>query len=81
MVAAEPRWIYADASTPSLRTGCVDQIFVPMVATARDAALARERCDPVTWERGIAELAAVARSPEGCLFYTWFKAVGRKWGG
>ena len=30
------------------------------------------------WRRGMAELETVALSPEGSLFYTWFKAVAIK---
>ncbi len=74
----EPRWVYADARQAHLLAGGVNQIFVPMVATARDAALARGRCDAATWRRGMAELERVALSPEGSLFYTWFKAVALK---
>jgi ubiquinone/menaquinone biosynthesis C-methylase UbiE len=78
VVELEPRWVYADARAAEQLAGGVDQIFVPMVATAHDAALASGRCDEDTWQRGIAELAAVARSPEGSLFYTWFKALAVK---
>jgi len=74
----EPRWVYADARNAALLAGGVDQIFVPMVATARDAALASGLCDGGTWRQGIAELEAIARSPEGSLFYTWFKALALK---
>jgi ubiquinone/menaquinone biosynthesis C-methylase UbiE len=74
VVELEPRWVYADARNVDLLAGGVNQIFVPMVATARDAALAGGRCDADTWRRGIAELEAIAQSPEGSFFYTWFKA-------
>lgn len=78
VVDLEPRWVYADARQAEQLAGGVDQIFVPMVATARDASLASGRCDAETWRRGIAELAAIARSPDGSLFYTWFKALAIK---
>ena len=78
VIELEPRWVYADARDASLLAGGVNQIFVPMVATARDAALASGRCDAATWRRGMAEFEAIAHSPEGSLFYTWFKALAIK---
>jgi len=73
-----PRWVYADASQPELLAGGVNQIFVPMVETARQASLASGRCDAATWERGIRELTAIAGAADGSLFYTWFRGVALK---
>ncbi len=73
-----PRWLYADAAQPELLVGGIDRIFVPMVATARQASLQAGRCDAATWERGMREMANVAGDRSGSLFYTWFKGVARK---
>jgi SAM-dependent methyltransferase len=73
-----PCWLYADAASPRLLNGMVNQIIVPMVKTAREAALVQGLADPEIWDRGIRELEASGNPPAGTFFYTWFKTTAVK---
>jgi ubiquinone/menaquinone biosynthesis C-methylase UbiE len=75
---AEPRWIYTDGNNPKLADGMVNKIIVPMVKTAHDFAIKNSLIDEITFQQGIVDLENSAVAPEGTFFYTWFKAVGKK---
>ena len=58
--------------------GFVLRTIVPMVETARERALAMGLADRAAWEKGIADLKAVADRADGAFCYTFFKATGVK---
>jgi SAM-dependent methyltransferase len=71
------RAVYADAGRPAMRQGFVRRVFTPMMAGARDAALAAG-VDPVVWDRGVADLIATDEGPDGVFCYSFFKATARR---
>jgi len=73
-----PRFAYADARSPEQLNGGVNKILVPMVETARERALQLGLTDEATWNKGIADYSRVGTSPDGTVFYTWFKGVAVK---
>ncbi|RNL86906.1 L-histidine N(alpha)-methyltransferase [Halostreptopolyspora alba] len=72
-VAVEPRTVYADATRPELVQGFVRETFVPMVESARGAALRAGITTPERWRAGIADLEATA-ADGGTFHYTFFRA-------
>ena len=75
-VEVSPRMVYADVSRPEVMESFVERTIVPMVEGVRAQALELGLMTPAGWERGLEDLKAIARSPEGSFCYTFFKAVG-----
>jgi len=73
-----PRYIYADGRHRQLLIDGVTKIIIPMVATAKSAALASGLIDENTWQAGVRDFEAVAGSAAGTFFYSWFKGTARK---
>jgi SAM-dependent methyltransferase len=77
-VHVSPRNIYCDASNPALVDGFVRKTIIPMVDGVRDDAVRLGMLSEAEWRQGIADLYAVADSPDGTFIYTFFKAVGMR---
>lgn len=75
-VEVSPRMVYADVSRPGAMESFVEKTIVPMVEGVKEQALELGLVDAFNWERGVENLKAIARSPEGSFCYTFFKAVG-----
>ncbi|MCK4751636.1 MAG: methyltransferase domain-containing protein [Bacteroidales bacterium] len=73
----EPRWVYADQSTPELLDGVINQIIAPMVYSAENQVLEYGLMEESDWQKGLDDIRNVARHPDGTFFYTWFKGIGR----
>lgn len=76
--SCEPVWLYADRFKPDLRDGIVNHIIVPMVQSAQEKILKDNLVSKDIYQKGIADLSRVDQIDEGTFFYTWFKAVARK---
>jgi ubiquinone/menaquinone biosynthesis C-methylase UbiE len=76
-VRVSPRMVYVDASRPELVEGFSKKTFIAMVEGVRDQALSLGLIDPVTWEKGIADMYR-ATEPGGTFCYTFFKAHALK---
>jgi SAM-dependent methyltransferase len=76
-VQVSPWMVYADAGTPALRDGFVRRIIAPMVDGVRAGAIDAGRVDAATWQRGLAELEAIADGVDGAFCYTFFRATAR----
>ena len=76
--ALAPRVVYADARSPALVENVVRRTLTAMVEGIRDLALPGNTIDRAQLERGIADLHALADSPEGTLCYTFFKALAAR---
>jgi 2-polyprenyl-3-methyl-5-hydroxy-6-metoxy-1,4-benzoquinol methylase len=70
-----PRYVYADASNPSLLDGMVNKIIVPMVESSKNEIFKYKIVDDNIWQKGIHDLTASGNPPNGTFFYTWFKAL------
>lgn len=77
-VRVSPRMVYCDASRPLLMDAFVKKTIAAMVEGSRPKALELGTIDPGTFDRGVAELEAIAENPEGAFCYTFFRAVGVK---
>jgi protein-L-isoaspartate O-methyltransferase len=75
VLSVSPRMVYVDASRPALVAGFVRKTITAMVEGARENALRFSVADAATFDRGVADLRALADSPEGTFCYTFFKAV------
>ena len=75
VLSVSPRMVYVDASRPALVDGFVRKTITAMVEGARENALRFGVADAATFDRGVADLRALADSPEGTFCYTFFKAV------
>jgi SAM-dependent methyltransferase len=73
-----PKWVYTDANNPVLMDGVLNKIIVPMVKTARTAAIESGLIDEATFEQGTADLERAGTPPNGTFFYTWFKGLALK---
>jgi ubiquinone/menaquinone biosynthesis C-methylase UbiE len=76
-VTVSPRFVYADASRPAWVEGFTRNTYIAMVEGVRDRSLAAGLIDRRTWQKGITELKASARS-NGVFCYTFFKAIAVK---
>ncbi len=74
----KPLEAYADQSVPEILDGAINQIIAPMVFSAEKYILDMRLVEPRTWKQGLKDLSAVASSPEGTFFYSWFKGVGTR---
>lgn len=72
----KPLEAYADQSAPHLLDGAINQIIAPMVYSAEKSVLKNKLLPAPVWKQGLKDLSAVATSPEGTFFYSWFKGVG-----
>ena len=77
--SCEPAWLYADRLKPGLRDGMVNHIIVPMVQSAEKQILDENLVHKDIYTKGIVDLSRVDEIEEGTFFYTWFKAVAKKW--
>ncbi len=77
-VTVSPRMVYMDCSLPLLMDGFVRKTIVPMVQGVKDKALSMDMMNEAGWEKGIADLKAIADRADGSFVYTFFKAVGLK---
>jgi len=75
-VEVSPRMVYADAGRPGAMDGFVLKTIVPMVETAKVRAFAMGLADSAAWQKGIADLKAIAGRVDGSFCYTFFKATG-----
>ena len=75
-VSVSPRFVYCDASRPTWVDGFVRRTIIPMVEGVREDAVSLGMIDAATFDEGVADLHAVADSPEGVFCYTFFKGVG-----
>ncbi|MBT2211933.1 MULTISPECIES: methyltransferase domain-containing protein [Actinomadura] len=73
-VRVAPRTVYADASRPALVQGFTRATFVAMVRAVRDEAVAAGLADPLTFDRGVADLDRAA-GDGGTFHYTFFKGT------
>jgi ubiquinone/menaquinone biosynthesis C-methylase UbiE len=73
-----PRCVYADGGHRALLEAGVSKIIVPMVETARQAALASGLIDETTWRAGMEHFQRLVSLPGGTFFYSWFKGVAVK---
>jgi SAM-dependent methyltransferase len=78
VVRLEPRYVYGDGLQPGLLDGMVNQIIVPMVQTAREAALEAGWVTQARWDEGIRDLEGSGKPPEGTFCYSWFRAEAVK---
>jgi len=74
-----PRFVYADNSNPELLYGVVNKIIVPMVYSAEKRILDHNLVSKGIWDLGIRDLTDVGKREDGTFFYTWFKALARKY--
>jgi SAM-dependent methyltransferase len=72
-----PRFVYADASRPTMVDGFTRKTFTAMVEGVRDRALEAGLVDENTWDRGVAALHRCAE-PDGVFCYTFFKGVAQR---
>lgn len=77
-VSVSPRMVYADQSKPALMDRFVRKTIVPMVEGVEETALSEGLITEEEWQRGIADLLAIADNPQGTFCYTFFKATGIK---
>ena len=76
-VSVSPRFVYADDSRPSWVDGFTEKTFIAMVEGVRSQALTSGIIDEKSWDEGIAEMRASAKS-DGTFSYTFFKATAVK---
>ncbi|WP_242910444.1 methyltransferase domain-containing protein [Actinomadura terrae] len=76
-VRVAPRTVYADASRPALVEGFTRATFTAMVRAVRDDAVAAGLADPLTFDRGVADLDRAAEDG-GTFHYTFFKGTALK---
>jgi SAM-dependent methyltransferase len=76
-VRVSPRFVYADASRPSLVSGFTIDTFTAMVEGVRDSAIAASLCTPYEFDDGLMALRRCA-DVDGTFCYTFFKATGVK---
>jgi ubiquinone/menaquinone biosynthesis C-methylase UbiE len=76
-IRVSSRLVYSDGSLPDVAEAFVRKIIVPMVAGAREAALANGLADAATFDAGLADLLRTAE-PDGTFCYTFFKGTARK---
>lgn len=71
-----PLEAFADQSEPEILDGAINQIISPMVYSAEKYVLKNKLVPAPVWKQGLKDLSAVATSPDGTFFYSWFKGVG-----
>ena len=76
-VLVSPRFVYADASRPSLVSGFTLDTFTAMVEGVRDQAISAHLMTPEGFAQGVTDLRRCAES-DGVFCYTFFKALGTK---
>ncbi|MFM7535198.1 MAG: class I SAM-dependent methyltransferase [Acidimicrobiales bacterium] len=75
-VTVSPRHVYVDGSRPHWIEGFTRNTFTAMIEGVRQTALQAKLTDPVTFDRGIADLYRTAQ-PDGVFSYMFFKATAR----
>jgi hypothetical protein len=76
-ILVSPRMVYVDDSRPELVEGFTKNTFTAMVEGVRERALVAGIVDPVTFDKGIADLYRTAAG-EGTFCYTFFKGTAIK---
>ena len=76
-IRVTPRTVYVDSSQPAWVQGFTRDTFNAMVAGAKEQAIRQGLMDPISWERGIADLEATA-GEDGTFNYTFFKGLAVK---
>ena len=76
-VHISPRFVYADASRPSLVSGFTLDTFTAMVEGVREPAIMAQLMTPEAFTQGVTDLRRCAE-PDGVFCYTFFKALGTK---
>jgi ubiquinone/menaquinone biosynthesis C-methylase UbiE len=76
-VHVSPRMVYADSNRPAMVEGFTKNTFTAMIEGVRSEALNNSLIDPVTFDKGIADLYRTAEI-DGVFCYTFFKGNGIK---
>jgi SAM-dependent methyltransferase len=77
-VAVSPRMVYVDHGNPALVDGFIRKTIIAMVEGVEKQSIDMGLIDKTAWDRGIADLNAVADRTDGTFCYTFFKALGKK---